>query len=114
MKLNTAMISEIRNTIEVMNLDFEYDYIGVRVQEQPFELGKIDHMSKVWIEDVETAEYLNGICATSVDFLGLVFADCNGEYFGDHVAIICGNEAEYGTDVGEIIIRDAIVSAIIC
>ena len=114
MKLTAEMIAKIRNTIDAMHLDDEYDYIGVRVQEQPFELGEIDHMSKVWIEDVETDEYLNGICATSVNFMSSVFADDNGEYFGDHSAIICGNEAEYGTDVGEIIISDAIVSAIIC
>ena len=114
MKLTAEMIAKIRNAIDEMQLDFEYEYIGIRVQEQPFELGEIDHISKVWIEGVETDEYLNGICATSVNFLGSVFADDNGEYFGYHVAIICGNEAEYGADVGEIIISDAIVSAIIC
>ena len=110
MKLTAEMIAKIRNTIDEMQLDYEYEYIGVRVQEQPFELVEIDHMSKVWIDGEETDEDLCGICTTKVDSL----AKLPYEYIGNHVAIICGNEAEYGTDVGEIIIRDAIVSAIIC
>ena len=58
MKLTAAMIEEIRNTIEEMQLEDEYEYIGVRVQEQPFELGEIDHISKIWIDGEETDEDL--------------------------------------------------------
>lgn len=110
MKLTAAMIEEIRNTIEEMQLEDEYEYIGVRVQEQPFELGEIDHISKIWIDGEETDEDLSGICTTKVDSIAML----PYEYFGEHVAIICGNYAEYGEDVGELIIEDAIVSAIIC
>ena len=35
------------------------------------------------------------------------------EYFGAYVAVVAGNEYEYGEDAGEIIIRDPVVVAVI-
>lgn len=110
MKLSKETIANIRATVEEMGLEDEYEYIGVRVQEQEFEIGAIDHVSRVWIDGDETDEELNGVCATKVDAI----VNLPYEYFGDHVAIICGNSAEYGEDVGEIIIEDATVVAVIC
>lgn len=110
MKLSKEMIASIRTIVEEMELEYEYEYIGIRVQEQEFEIGAIDHVSRVWIDGDETEEELNGVCATKIDAI----ANLPYEYFGEHVAIICGNSAEYGEDVGEIIIEDATVVAVIC
>ena len=108
MLMNAEMIKNIKQTAEYMNLRYDYDYIGVRVQEVPFELGSIDHNSHVWDDGDDTGVELDGICACTLDRLG------SNNYFGDHVAIICGNDVEYGEDDGEIIIRDAEVVKVIC
>lgn len=110
MKMDREMIKNIRKIVDELGLGYEYEYIGVRVQEQKFELGEMDHVSSVWVDGDETDDVLNGVCATKIDAL----ENLPGEYYGDHIAIICGNSAEYGADVGEIIIEDAIVAAIIC
>ena len=109
MKLSNDMIKNIRSIIDEQEIDTRYGYIGVRIQEQSFELGVIDHLSHIWDDGDDTEEELNGICAINVRDLELA---C--EYYGDHVAIIAGNSATYGEDVGEIIIEDAVVAAIIC
>lgn len=108
MKLTSEMIKKINEKVEELELEETYAYVGVRVQEVPFELGQIDHCSKVWVDGEETDEELDGVCATKLDKLTA------NEYFGDYVAILCGNSAEYGEDAGEIIISDAIVASIIC
>lgn len=108
MRITQELIKQISQKIEELELEERYAHIGVRVQESRFNLGRIDHCSKVWIDGEETGEYLDGICATEIDFLTA------NHYFGDHVAILCGDHAEYGEDVGEIVISDAVVVAIIC
>lgn len=108
MMFSIEMIDKIKSLIDELELDCEYDYIGVRVQDTPFELGPIEHLSHVWVDNEDTGEELHGICATRIDRLGANY------YYGDHVAIICGYSAEYGEDVGEIIIEDAVVAAVIC
>lgn len=108
MKMTAEMITEIKNIVEDMDLAWNYEYIGVRVQEQEFEIGAIEHRSHVWDNGDDTGVELDGICACKLNRLGV------NQYFGGHVAIICGNEAEYGEDDGEIIIRDAEVVKVIC
>ena len=107
MLMDKTMIAKIKKIAEEMDLSWEYTYIGVRVQEQEFELGEIDHVSHIWDNNDDTGVELDGICACKLDRLGA------NNYFGDHVAIICGDEAEYGEDDGELIIRDPKVVAII-
>lgn len=107
MKLTSEIIKEISEKVEELNLEESYGYVGVRVQEVPFELGRIYHCSKVWVDGDETDEDLCGICATDLDKLTA------NQYFGEHIAIICGDSAEYGSDIGELIIRDAVVAAVI-
>ena len=36
------------------------------------------------------------------------------QYFGDHVALVCGNHCEIGEDEGELVIEDATVEYIFC
>lgn len=108
MMMNVEMIKNIKKVSEEMGLSWDYEFVGVRVQEQDFELGTIEHLSHVWDNGDDTGVELDGICVCSLDRLGV------NNYFGDHVAIICGNEAEYGEDDGELIIRDAEVVKVIC
>lgn len=108
MMMNAEMIKNIKKVAEEMDLSWDYEFIGVRVQEQDFELGTIEHLSHVWDNGDDTGVELDGICTCKLDRLGV------NQYYGDHVAIICGNEAEYGEDDGELIIRDAEVVKVIC
>ena len=108
MMMNAEMINTIKKIAEEMDLSWDYEFVGVRVQEQEFELGTIEHLSHVWDNGDDTGVELDGICVCSLDSLGA------NNYFGNHVAIICGNEAEYGEDDGELIIRDAEVVKVIC
>lgn len=96
----------------------KYKYIGIRTQEEPFELGNISHKSSVWRDGDETGKLLSGISATSYRSEAVAaHSDIkktaslrnyknSGYYFGDNVAVIVGNSATRGRDVGEIIIRD--------
>lgn len=108
MMMNAEMINTIKKIAEEMDLSWDYEFVGVRVQEQEFELGTIEHLSHVWDNGDDTGVELDGICVCSLDRLSA------NNYFGNHVAIICGNEAEYGEDDGELIIRDAEVVKVIC
>ena len=108
MMMNAEMLKNIKKIAEEMDLSLDYEFVGVRVQEQKFELGAIEHLSHVWDNGDDTGVELEGICACKLDRLGV------NQYLGDNVAIICGNEAEYGEDDGEIIIRDAEVVKVSC
>ena len=88
MMMNVEMIKNIKKVSEEMGLSWDYEFVGVRVQEQDFELGTIEHLSHVWDNGDDTGVELDGICVCSLDRLGV------NNYFGDHVAIIWGNEAE--------------------
>lgn len=86
-----------------------FGHFGVRTQEEPFEMGRIKHLSHQWVDDEVTDEILDGICTVMPEWYK------PGTYYGDHVAIIAGNNVDYGQDPGELIItEDATVVAIIC
>lgn len=44
-----------------------YEKYGIRIQEQGFELGTVDHNSKVWVDGEETEDELDGICAINLN-----------------------------------------------
>lgn len=102
MKLTSEMIEKIKEIAD--EFCFDYEVIGVRVQEQPFELGELSHVSHVWDDGEDTGAELDGVCVVKADFAG----KCH-QYFGDHAAVIAGNRYTYGEDPGEIIIEDPIV-----
>lgn len=106
MKVTEEMIAKVKE----MSTDpyCDYAYIGIRVQEVPFELGTMDHCSHVWVDGDDTGEELNGVSV----LLG-AYADNAKQYFGNHVAIVAGDCAEYGEDDGEVIISDATVIEIL-
>ena len=101
-------IENIINRIAEIKENAEYEYIGVRVQENKFTEGEVLDPSFVWVDGEMTDEELNGACAVRLEDANLA----NG-YFGDHVAIIGSNSMEYGQDLGEIILRDAEVMEVI-
>ena len=69
--------------------------------------------SSVWDDGDETAEMLDGISVTDVDSVALKMHTGEdmmcGSYYGDHLAIICGNCAQMGDDAGELVISDPVV-----
>jgi hypothetical protein len=98
----------------------QYKVLAVRTQEVPFELGKMDYTSHVWIDGDDTGKSINGVCATNIKSDAVIMHAANkknnyryGYYFGDYVAIIGGNNYKYGKDKGEVIIKDAVVLEIL-
>lgn len=111
-------LEQIKEAIEQVKEDSGFEFIGIRTQDEPFELGGIDHLSHVWEDGDDTGEELNGISATNVNSPCIKMhsdeADWRtGKYLGKHCAIIAGNHAERGEDAGEIIIVDAVVVEIL-
>lgn len=104
----------------------EYRYIGIRTQEEPFELGDMQHQSVVWRNDEPTNRKLDGVSATNIKSEAVAsHSDIkknyskmrnyrnDGYYYGNNVAIIVGNEAKRGEDYGEIVIKNPKVVRII-
>ena len=42
-------VAELKEMIDNNDWDIEYGKFGIRIQELPFELGAMDHNSKVWL-----------------------------------------------------------------
>nr|DAL05590.1 MAG TPA: hypothetical protein [Caudoviricetes sp.] len=101
-------IESILNRIEEIIEESEFEYVGIRVQEDEFVKSEILDNSYVWIDGEPTDEELDGTCAVM-----LKDAELAKGYFGDHIAIIGGNNMEYGEDLGEIIIKNAEVMEVI-
>lgn len=115
MKYTNEMVNRLKEVAE--ELYFDYEMIGIRVQDVPFELGEINHLSHVWDDGEDTGEELCGICVIDYkEIESLVERQrkgfCGG-YPGTHVAIIAGNYGMSGEDFGELIIEDAEVIEIL-
>ena len=108
MTITSEMICKAEKIAE--ELFWEYEKVGIRVQDEPFEMGVMEHKSHVWTTDgEETDELLDGVCAQDVATLRTY----RSYYYGKHVAIVAGNDYLYGQDPGEIILVDANVVAIL-
>lgn len=101
-------IENIMNRVEEIKENSEYEYIGVRVQENEFTEGESLDNSFVWVDGEMTGEELDGTCAVKLEDVELA-----ARYFGDHIAIIGSNSMVYGQDLGEIILRDAEVMEVL-
>lgn len=108
MMITDEMIEKAKEVAE--NYFWDYEKIGIRVQEEPFELGRISHCSHIWDDGEDTGEELDGICAQDVNQFGTPY---QLEYFGYHVAVLGCNAYTYGQDSGEIVMEDAEVLAIL-
>ena len=107
MNTSNTTIAAMRKIVAALDLDSKYGYIGIRTQEMPFELGEMAHVSRVWEDGEETDAELPGVCVTSINSCVIP------QYYGEHIAIVCGNNVEYGEDVGELIITDPVVEYIV-
>lgn len=105
MKLTAEMLEHINEYME--DPYREYDYIGVRVQDEEFAAGAIEHVSHIWIDGVDTGEEIGGICATGTHVGSNLLQQLVEAYAGRHAAIIGSNSMEYGEDQGEIILYNA-------
>lgn len=113
-----ALVASIRDA----DISEGYEYLGVRTQEMPFTLGKMDHCSREWndhdYDNLGLVTELDGVCCTSIDSDAMRM-HCDdydshyGFYYGDHMAVIAGNDTMYGADYGELIINDPVVIYII-
>ena len=95
--------------------DWDYAYIGIRTQDEPFALGEMDHRSHIWDDGEDTGIELSGVSTTDINS-PRVKCHCDdtvGGYFGAHCAIIAGNNAEFGDDEYEYVICDPVVIHIV-
>ena len=90
---------------------YDYEAVGVRVQDVPFAPGPMAHRSHVWDNGDDTGEELPGVSAMRWDSIDA--AQRHGHYYGDYVAGIAGNSWDYGEDAEEIVIHDPIVIEIL-
>ncbi len=95
--------------------DYDYDYVGLRVQESDYDLvvgDKIDHQSNVWIDGDMSEDLIDGICCINADAAaGRILSF--GAYMGNVILCLGSNQATRGEDDGELILWDAIVLDII-
>jgi outer membrane lipoprotein SlyB len=92
------------------NGDYCYNGYGIRVQDKPFALGTIDHVSNKWVDGEDTKEQLGGICVTELD--GISASRC-GEYDGKYMALVGGDYVGAGEDDSEAILTNASVIAVL-
>lgn len=113
MKLTNEMIEKAKAAIEA---DEMHEVFAIRTQNVPFEMGKIDHKSLVWIDGDMTDEELDGISATVIDADDIersLNRHSREGYDGEHVAILAGGYSVPGEDTGEIIMEAPDVIAIL-
>ena len=109
MKINSEMIRKAEQVAE--DLFYDYEMFAIRIQETPFQLGELDHVSHEWIDGEDTGDELDGVCCTEID--SYKHSSSFGEYFGEYAAVIAGNYYSWGEDAGEVIIRNPVVVAIL-
>lgn len=106
-----TITAEMIKTAKAVSEELFYDYekFSIRVQDVPFKLGSMEHVSHIWVDGEDSGNELDGICSQDVESL----EKYPHEYFGEYAAIVAGNEYSYGEDAGEIIIRDPVVVKIL-
>ena len=109
MRLTPDMIQRVEDI--AASALYDYEAVGVRVQDVPFAPCPMSHRSHIWDNGDDTGEELPGVSAMRWDSVNA--AQRQGYYYGDHVAVIAGNSWEYGEDSGEIIIHDPVVIEIL-
>lgn len=93
----------------------DYEYVGIRIQEMPSEVGKeLTHNSHVWDDGEDTGEEIDGVCAIDpkqIQYLSRM--EINMGYFGEYILIIGSDYAQHGADPAEIIMKKPTVLACI-
>lgn len=109
-------INEIKAIFEDLEQNGALAIYGIRTQDEEFEPEgeAMTHLSHIWDNDDDTGDTLDGVCASTADFIEMHDQSRGfGYYMGEHCAIIGGNHYSYGEDDGEIIITDPVVIKII-
>ena len=105
MRLTPDMIQSVEDI--AASALYDYEAVGVRVQDVPFSMGPMSHRSHIWGDGNDTGEELSGVSVMRWDAINE--AQRHGYYYGDHVAVVAGNSWDYGEDAGEIVIHDPVV-----
>jgi hypothetical protein len=103
--------------------DSDYSYFGIRATDEVLTVGAHCQDSRVWDDGDATDETLDGASATKISLndytdttikTALAAAlEANKPYRAAHHYIIASDSMEYGEDTNEIILRDAVVVAVI-
>ena len=93
--------------------DYDYDYVGLRVQtEANIKIGEIlYHKSNVWDNGEMTSTKLDGVSTIDINAT-LPNIDYAG-YFGKTILMLGSDKATMGEDAGEIIMYNPVVLDII-
>lgn len=108
-------------------LNYTYNYYGIRACDEVYAVGdplpcSYDQYFQVPYDE---QEQLDGTCCTGFGYLwfdgeqedvALVekALRINSEYHAKYRYLIAGNDADYGNDDGELIIKNAVVVAVLC
>lgn len=96
--------------IEVIKKDYEYDHVGLRVQESDYGVtigDQVTHRSYHWIDGDMTDEEIDGICAIDAEQAAARKGTHYSGYIGNTVLVLGSNSAMWGEDIGEIILQPA-------
>jgi len=103
--------------------DSDFGYFGIRAIDETLTVGDTCENSRVWDDGEVTGEMLNGASATAIKLNGYTDAAINTAlesaekdnkpYYAAHRYIIASDSKSYGEDANEIILRDAVVIAVI-
>lgn len=119
----TTMEDKILNTL--MQKGFDYQVYGIRTEGRLLNVGDELGVSKEWdFENDREFEdkYYDGICATGFGYLWFDEDDMdeikkalaiNSKYSAEHQYLIGGTSYEYGDDEQEVIVKDAVVLAVL-
>lgn len=103
--VNAKEIHEIAK--KVVAKDYDFDYVGLRMQEETFGLkigDEITHESHHWNDGEMLEETTDGICAVDAKQASKRVLQF-GAYEGNVILVIGANRAELGDDDGEIIMH---------
>lgn len=105
MLITATQITEIAKN--VMNQDYDFDNIGLRIQESDYGLSvgqEIDHCSRHWDDGEMLDEEIDGICAVNAKLASRRTLSFGG-YIGNVILVLGSNRSENGEDDGEIILK---------
>ena len=116
------MLETILETIKSLVAEEKFDFYGLRAVHSPsgqadrVSVGEVLPCSYRWYDGEPTEEELDGTCALRVNE-GTELAHLDEfmrEYgvLGQQVALIAGYQGTWGEDMGEVVIRDAVVLAV--
>jgi hypothetical protein len=108
----------IQEVIDIIRGE-EYEYYGIRWihDSDPVSVGDSLPNSYRWEDGESTGEELNGTsaieCTADDAERGLIQIKDSYASKGDQIVLIGGNSREWGEDDGEILIKDAVVLAVV-